>query len=129
MGFNQNLNFRNVFVPLRPLLVCFRNGNQFKVTFSYWYSIIFYGGGWKGDQILKYRFSFTVIKKESPSNIFLITSEEAMLLEFSFYFSKICNMFLTKVQQSYCYTKLCNYREEIAPKPISNTPNILVCCN
>ena len=39
---------------------------------------------------------------------------------FIFYFSKICNMFLTKVQQSYCYTKLCNYREEFVLKPISN---------
>ena len=37
-------------------------------------------------------------------------------------------MFLTKVQQSYCYTKLCNYREEFVLKPISNIPNILVCC-
>ena len=45
---------------------------------------------------------------------------------FLFCFSKICNMFLTKVQQSYCYTKLCNYREEFVFKSISNIPNILV---
>ena len=37
---------------------------------------------------------------------------------FLFYFSKICNIFLTKVQLSYCYTKLCNYREEFVFKPI-----------
>ena len=40
-------------------------------------------GGWKGDQILKDRFSFTAIKKENSSNIVVITHEEAMLLEFS----------------------------------------------
>ena len=45
---------------------------------------------------------------------------------FLFYFSKICNIFLTKVQQSYCYT---NYKEEFLLKPISNIPNLLVCCN
>ena len=49
-----------------------------------------------------------------------------MLLEFFFYFSKICNMFLTKVRQSYCYTKLCNYREEFVLKPVSSIANILV---
>ena len=38
-------------------------------------------------------------------------------------------MFLTKVKQSYCYTKLSNYRNEYVLKPISNIPNILVCCN
>ena len=38
-------------------------------------------------------------------------------------------MFLRKVQQSYCYTKLCNYREGFVLKPISNIPNILACCN
>ena len=36
------------------------------------------------------------------------------------YFNKIYNMFLSKVQQSYCYTQLCNYRDEIVFKPISN---------
>ena len=36
-------------------------------------------------------------------------------------------MVLTKIQQSYCYTKLCNYKEEIVLKSISNIPNILVC--
>ena len=37
-------------------------------------------------------------------------------------------MLLTKIQQSYCYTKLCNYREEFVLKPsnISNIPNYLV---
>ena len=87
MSFNQNLNFRNVFAPLIPLLVCFRNGHQYKVTFSYWYSIIFYGGGWKGDQILKYKFSFTVIKEGNSRNNFLITCEGVMLLEFSSFIS------------------------------------------
>ena len=38
-------------------------------------------------------------------------------------------MFLTKVQQSYCHTKLCNYRYEFLLKPISNIPNIPECCN
>ena len=48
---------------------------------------------------------------------------------FHFYFSKICNMFFKKVQQSYRYTKLCNYREEFVHKPISNISSILVCWN
>ena len=39
------------------------------------------------------------------------------------------NMFLSKVQQSYSHTQLCNYREEIVFKPISNQLNILVGCN
>ena len=85
----------------------------------------------EGDQILKYMFSITVIKKENSSNIFLIIYEEAMLLEFSSFFSVkyAYNMCLGKIRRSYCYTKLCNYREEVALKPISNISNILVCCN
>ena len=54
--FNYNLKFRNVFVILKPLVVDFRNRHQYKVTFSCWYSIIFEGGGWEGDRILKNRF-------------------------------------------------------------------------
>ena len=42
---------------------------------------------------------------------------------------EICDMFLTKLQQSYCYTKLCNYRDEFVLKLISNIPNILACSN
>ena len=57
---------------LGVIVVCFRNRHQYKVTFSYLYSIIFYGGGWNGDQILKRRFSFTIIKEKHSSNIFLI---------------------------------------------------------
>ena len=43
------------------------------MAFRNQYSITFLGGGWKVDQILKYRFSFTVMMK--------------MLLEFSFFIS------------------------------------------
>ena len=50
-------------VPFRALLVCFRNRHQYNVTFRHWYSITFWGGGWKDDQISKYRFWFTVIRK------------------------------------------------------------------
>ena len=39
-------------------------------------------GGWEGDQILKYKFSPTVIKEENSGNIFIITYEETMLLQF-----------------------------------------------
>ena len=38
-------------------------------------------------------------------------------------------MFLSKVQQSYYYTQLCNYREEFVFKPISSPFNIFVECN
>ena len=38
-------------------------------------------------------------------------------------------MFLSKVQQSNCYTQLYNYREEFILKLISNQLNILVGCN
>ena len=38
-------------------------------------------------------------------------------------------MALSKVQQSYCYTQLCNYRKEYVFKPISNQLNIPVGCN
>ena len=37
-----------------------------------------------------------------------------------FYFSRIHNMFLSQMQQSYCYTQLCNYRKRFIFKPISN---------
>ena len=49
-----------------------------------------------------------------------------MLLEFSFYISI---RYTIKVQQSYYYTQLCNYREEFVFKPISNQFNIVVGCN
>ena len=38
-------------------------------------------------------------------------------------------MFLRKIQQSYCYNKLCNYKEDFVLKPISNISNTFVCCN
>ena len=38
-------------------------------------------------------------------------------------------MFLSKVQQSYCYIQLRNYKEEFVLKPINNQLNILVGCN
>ena len=38
-------------------------------------------------------------------------------------------MFLSKVQQSYRYTQLCNYREEFKFKPISTQVDIFVGCN
>ena len=78
----------------------------------YHYSITFRGGGWKGDENLEYRFSFSVMRK--------------ILLEFLFYFNKIRNMFLSKGQQSYCYPQLCNYKEEFV---FSNQLNIVVDCN
>ena len=54
-----------------------------------------------------------------------------MLREFSPFISGkyVYNMFLRKIQQSHCYTKLCNYSEEFVLKPISNISNIIVCCN
>ena len=69
------------------------------------------------------------MKEENSSNIFLITYEEAMLLEFSSFISVKYVMFLPKVQQSYCYTKLCNYSYDFLLKPISNIPNIPECWN
>ena len=35
-------------------------------------------------------------------------------------------MFLSKVQQSYCYTQMCNHKEKFVFKPISNQLNTLV---
>ena len=53
-----------------------------------------------------------------------------MLLEFSFfYFSKISNIFLNKVQKSYCYSQLRSYREEFLFKPVSNQLNIFAGCD
>ena len=48
---------------------------------------------------------------------------------FLYYFSKIYNMFLSKIQQSYWYSQLCNYRKTFVFKPISNQLNILLDCN
>ena len=35
-------------------------------------------------------------------------------------------MFLSKVQQSYCYTQLCNYKQVFVFKPVSTQFNIAV---
>ena len=85
--FQLKLKFTNICIPLRTLLAYFRGRHQYNITFRHWYSITFCGGGWKGDQILKYRFSF---KEEDSTRISL------------FFFSRICNTFLSKVQH-------CNY--------------------
>ena len=37
-------------------------------------------------------------------------------------------MFLSKVQQNDSYTQLCNYREDVVLKPISNQIDILIGC-
>ena len=130
MGVNYNLNFRNVFVPLRLLLVCLRKRHQYKVTFNYWHSV--YNILWRRlerwsnfkIQVFIYCYQRGKFQEHLPHNLW--GSDVARV--FLFYFSKICNMFFTKVQRSYCYTKLCNYREEFVLKPISNIPNIFVCC-
>ena len=61
--------------------------------------------------------------------VFSYSNEEDVARIFVFYFNKISNMFLSKVQQSYCYTQLCNYREEFVFKPISSQFNIVADCN
>ena len=61
--------------------------------------------------------------------VFIYSNGEDVAEIFLFYFSKMCNMFLNKVQQSYFYTQLCNYREEFVIQPISNKFNNLVGCN
>ena len=38
-------------------------------------------------------------------------------------------MLLSKAEQSYCYTQLCNYREQFVFKPISNQLNVLMGSN
>ena len=49
-----------------------------------------------------------------------------MFPEFCSFISIKYVIFLSKVQQSDCYTQLCNYREEFLFKPISNQLNILL---
>ena len=114
----KNLSFRNVFVPLGPLLVCLfiqynllRRGLERSSNFKIQVFIYCYQRG-KFQQHLSHNLRGSDVARN-----------------FLFYFSKICNMFLTKGQESYCYTKLCHYREEFVLKCISNIPNILVCCN
>ena len=51
------------------------------------------------------------------------SNEEDIAQVFPFYSSKIYNMFLSKKQQSYFFTHMCNYKEAF---PISNQLNILV---
>ena len=66
MGFDYiRLRFQkhSICVPLRISLLFFRNRHQSNVTFRHQYSITLWGGGWKGNQILKYRFSLTVMRK------------------------------------------------------------------
>ena len=79
------------------------------MTFRHWYSMTFWGGDWRGDHIFKIQ-------------IFIYSNEEDVARFSLFCFSKIGNMFLSKVQQFYCYIQLCNYREEFVF-------NILLGCN
>ena len=58
--------------------------------------------------------------------VFIYSNEEKIARIFLHYFKKIYDMLLRKVQQSYCYTKLCNYREEFLSKPIISQFNIVV---
>ena len=63
MGFS---NFRNRCVPLKIDVYLFQEPASIQytfITFRHRYSISFWGGGWKVDQILKHRLSFTVITK------------------------------------------------------------------
>ena len=57
--------------------------------------------------------------------VFIYSNEEDVARIFLFYSNKICNMFVSKVQQSYCYTQLCNYREEFVFTPISANLTLL----
>ena len=53
--------------------------------------------------------------------VFIYSNEEDVARISLFYFNKICNMILSKVQQNFCYSQLCNYKEEFFLfKPISN---------
>ena len=38
-------------------------------------------------------------------------------------------MFLSKIQQSYCYTQMCNYRKVFVYEPVNNQFQIFVGCN
>ena len=51
--------------------------------------------------------------------VFIYSYQEDVAGIFFFYFNKISNMFLNKVQQSDCYTQLCNYREEFVFKTLN----------
>ena len=59
----------------------------------------------------------------------MYSNEENIAKMFLLYFNKTCDMLLRKVQQSYCYTQLCNNREEFLSKPIISQFNIVVSCN
>ena len=55
--------------------------------------------------------------------VFIFSNKEDVARIFRFYFNKIRNMFLSKRQHSYCYTQLCNYKEEFV---FSKQLNIVV---
>ena len=59
-------------------------------------------------------------------HVFIYSNDKGAAKIFLFYFNEICNMFLNKVQQSYCYNQLSNHREEFVFKPVSNQLNILL---
>ena len=44
--------------------------------------------------------------------VFIYSNEEDVARISLFYFNKICDMILSKVQQNFCYSQLCNYKEE-----------------
>ena len=46
--------------------------------------------------------------------VFIYSNDKDIVKIFLFYFNKIFNMFLSKLQHSYCYSNLCNYRETIS---------------
>ena len=57
--------------------------------------------------------------------VFIYGNDKDFVKIFLFYFNKIFNMFLSKVEQSYCFSLLCNYREAFPFKPICNQLNII----
>ena len=62
----------------------------------------------------------------------LVEFSSFISIKYEIYIRYLYNMFLiflSKLQQSYCYTQLYNYREEFAFKSISNQLSIIVGCN
>ena len=80
----------------------------------------------KGDQILKYRFSFIVIKEENSSNIFPITYEEAMHVAFACNVHSVTQLWL--IWNSSIKTKSLNTKPcpaELYPRIICKTSPLL----
>ena len=116
VGFNQNSNFRNIVYVILLGHSLFQEHASIQRNHQ---------------ASLQYNLRRSRLERWSNFEIqvFIYSNDENVARILLSYFNKVFNTFLSKVQQSYCYSQLCSYREEFKFKPTSSQFNIFVGCN